>query len=191
MDEELPPPQPTQDAIAKTTIGAARTGKRLRLSKQKSQDTKSRPVQATCHQDGKPECDMFAAVIGAVVCTVSFTVCGPALLICTANKARRKTLEQSWPESPVREACFIREPRRRDTRARRNGVVEYRPMEASLSAVRRRRHCQQHTLSRLVFEKNARMCAVTRSGVIKDWRSRFLASAELGRLGYRLFTGSR
>lgn len=52
---ELPPPQPTHDAHPRIMIGAARTGKRRRLSIPSSPAANKSTVQGNpCHSGGNP-----------------------------------------------------------------------------------------------------------------------------------------
>jgi len=82
-EDEAPPPHPAHDANASTTSGAARPGSRFRFRR----NSHPAPTASAVHArgiaaGGKPTGDSVPVVTGAVVATVTVTVCA-VLPICT------------------------------------------------------------------------------------------------------------
>jgi hypothetical protein len=83
-DEELLPPHPTENAKASTTIGAASSGRRLRLRIHSDVEPRNINVQkSSVGPDGKLTRGRATVVTGAVVATFTVTICVPVPLICT------------------------------------------------------------------------------------------------------------
>lgn len=84
VDDELLPPHPTENTKASTTIGAVRTGKRLRFRAHNHADPRNSNIHANAIGPvGKLKRGILREVAGAVVPTFTVTVCVPVPLICT------------------------------------------------------------------------------------------------------------
>lgn len=82
--EELLPPQPTENANASTTSGAASSGRRLRFRIQSNVEPRSINAQkSVVGPAGKLTRGAATVVTGAVVATFTVTVCVPVPLIWT------------------------------------------------------------------------------------------------------------
>jgi hypothetical protein len=89
VDDEPLPPHDINNAKASTTIGATRTVSRLRFRTQSQVDPSNSNNQVRgIIPGGKLMGEVAAAVTGAVVPTLTVTVCVPLPLICTEELDR-------------------------------------------------------------------------------------------------------